>query len=237
MTFAGGNLVATNRSCQEILSQNADTTNSFEEPMEKERLQLSGGKLWTDQIEEDSEEGEISYAMEADDESTDEEVEEAEQNVNGKAKESTGTKANQSGEDTIMLQNPLPFPNYNLKTGMKDLIQEANKDRSTNNSLLKIADAVEQDAAIPIAGEQNGSAIDSGVRSDNKGNSSVQVTVQQCETNPKEHTSGIKINKEMQNTEQLQENFRPSGDEHDVVLLKQNAATPEDFQVVSRGKK
>lgn len=41
----------------------------------------------------------------------------------------------------------------------------------------------------------------------------------------------------MQNTEQLQENFRPSGDEHDVVLLKQNAATPEDFQVVSRGKK
>lgn len=43
----------------------------------KERLQLSGGNLWTAQIEEYPEEGETPDAMEADDEYTEEDAEKA----------------------------------------------------------------------------------------------------------------------------------------------------------------
>lgn len=61
--FGSGNVVATNRSCQDIPSQNTNTVNSFEEPTESERLLLTEGKLWEEQIEEGSEEGEIPDAM------------------------------------------------------------------------------------------------------------------------------------------------------------------------------
>lgn len=56
-------MVATNYSCQDIPSQNTNTVNSFEEPTESERLLLTEGKLWEEQIEEGSEEGEIPDAM------------------------------------------------------------------------------------------------------------------------------------------------------------------------------
>lgn len=60
----GGNLVTTNQSCQEIPSQTIDTNATAKIHQETDRLQLSCGKLWSDQIEELSEEGEIPDAME-----------------------------------------------------------------------------------------------------------------------------------------------------------------------------
>lgn len=99
---------------------------------------------------------------------------------------------------------------------MKDTIKEANKDWSTNNSSLKIADASEPDAPIPSAGEQNGITIDTGVKGDNKGISAGQDTYQQGETTPKEYISGTKSNRKMQNTEQA-ENPTPSAEQMNAI--------------------
>ncbi|XP_016484601.1 uncharacterized protein LOC107805125 [Nicotiana tabacum] len=109
----GGGLVSTNRSCQQIPSQTVDTAKSIALLMEEVKQQASGGKLWSEQIEEDSEEGEIPDAMEDDDISTKYEVEEK-QGVNEKAKEHISNKQIQCEEGSIasrycdpnLMQNP-----------------------------------------------------------------------------------------------------------------------------------
>lgn len=57
-----GQDVTTNQSCQEIPSQNVDSTATSE----LDRIQVDASKLWSDQAEEDSEEGE--YGFESDEE-------------------------------------------------------------------------------------------------------------------------------------------------------------------------
>lgn len=87
-TFAG-NIVATNQSCQEIPSEATEFDASVKESNVNERLQLSGGKLWSAQTEEDSEEGELHEGASGEEESTDEEKEEEEQSVNGSCQQRT----------------------------------------------------------------------------------------------------------------------------------------------------
>lgn len=58
-----GNPVTTNQSCQEIPSQATDIDAALKESNVNERLQLSGGKLWSQQVEEDPEEGELSRTI------------------------------------------------------------------------------------------------------------------------------------------------------------------------------
>lgn len=67
----GGNNVTTNQSCQEIPTQSLDTNELAEQQFLKERVTSSRGRLWCDQVEEDSEEGE--FQKEYDD--VDEEIE------------------------------------------------------------------------------------------------------------------------------------------------------------------
>lgn len=126
-------MVATNYSCQDIPSQNTNTVNSFEEPTESERLLLTEGKLWEEQIEEGSEEGEIPDAMEIEDESTDEEAEETEQNINGKNKEFNATKENQNAEAHIEQEKCGTNSNATLK-----LSSNNNQDQSSTHAALTI---------------------------------------------------------------------------------------------------
>lgn len=94
-----GNVVATNTSCQDIPSQDTrvegqlvkNTKNEltvdakFEKFRSNERIKWSGGRLWADQTEEDSEEGEIQDEMQSDEETGGDEIEEKKQSVSGNA--------------------------------------------------------------------------------------------------------------------------------------------------------
>ncbi|OIS97327.1 hypothetical protein A4A49_60563, partial [Nicotiana attenuata] len=79
-TFADN--VATNQSCQEIPSQSVDFTAIDGITEGDEREQLNGKKLWLQQIEEDTEEGELPDGASGEEESTDEENDQEEQSVN-----------------------------------------------------------------------------------------------------------------------------------------------------------
>ncbi|XP_070040196.1 uncharacterized protein [Nicotiana tomentosiformis] len=74
------NLVLTNQSCQEIPSQSVDTNAPAAVLKEFDRLQLSGSRLWCQQLEEGSEDGELPQGVIGDDEVTEEEREVDEQN-------------------------------------------------------------------------------------------------------------------------------------------------------------
>ncbi|XP_019257603.1 PREDICTED: uncharacterized protein LOC109235805 [Nicotiana attenuata] len=78
-------IVATNQSCQDIPSQDTEVDATIKEVNANERLQISGGKLWDAQTEEDSEEGELPEGASGEEESSDEENDEEEQSVNDKA--------------------------------------------------------------------------------------------------------------------------------------------------------
>ncbi|OIT03577.1 hypothetical protein A4A49_19874 [Nicotiana attenuata] len=85
-TFAQGtnmNVVTTNQLFQEVPSQSRDTfaTGEVEKDLDKNML---GGRLWCQQVEEDSEEGEIRIDNEEDASTDDQDLEDEEQSVNGK---------------------------------------------------------------------------------------------------------------------------------------------------------
>ncbi|OIT24175.1 hypothetical protein A4A49_33958 [Nicotiana attenuata] len=84
-TFADN--IATNQSCQEIPSQSIEF-DAVERVSKNERLQISGNKLWHEQTEEESDEGEVPFGAIGEEESADEENDQEEQNVN-KGKKST----------------------------------------------------------------------------------------------------------------------------------------------------
>ncbi|OIT28291.1 hypothetical protein A4A49_24982 [Nicotiana attenuata] len=75
------NNVATNQSCQEIPSQSIEF-DAVERVSKNERLQKSGNKLWHEQTEEESDEGEVPVGAIGEEESADEENDQEEQNVN-----------------------------------------------------------------------------------------------------------------------------------------------------------
>ncbi|OIT26542.1 hypothetical protein A4A49_58912, partial [Nicotiana attenuata] len=77
----GGN-VATNQSCQEIPSQSWEFTAIDRIPEGDEREQLNGKKLWHQQTEVDSEEGELPDGATGEEESSDEQNDKEEQSVN-----------------------------------------------------------------------------------------------------------------------------------------------------------
>lgn len=52
----GGNNITTNQSCQEIPSQSLDTRAIEEQEKFHDRLNFNGGRLWSDQVEEHSDE-------------------------------------------------------------------------------------------------------------------------------------------------------------------------------------
>lgn len=77
--------IATNQSCQEILSQSLDINVIPEQENLKDHLNFSGGKLWSEQVEEESDEGEFFEGHEYVEEVEDDDQEQEEKNVNGKS--------------------------------------------------------------------------------------------------------------------------------------------------------
>ncbi|OIT26351.1 hypothetical protein A4A49_28016 [Nicotiana attenuata] len=82
---ANANLVATIQSCQEIPSQDTFATGDVDKNIDKTKL---GGKLWADQLEEDSKEGEIVHIYDEEENveeqfSDNQHLEEEEQSVYG----------------------------------------------------------------------------------------------------------------------------------------------------------
>ncbi|OIS95635.1 hypothetical protein A4A49_04517 [Nicotiana attenuata] len=66
-------IVATNQSCQEIPSQTTEIDAVFKVDNVKGNLQLDGRKVWSQQVEEDQEEGELPEGASGEEESSDEE--------------------------------------------------------------------------------------------------------------------------------------------------------------------
>ncbi|XP_070032135.1 uncharacterized protein [Nicotiana tomentosiformis] len=198
------NAVGINTSCQDIPSQDtlvdrelakttdnqssgAKTRSDF--PKVNERVQWSGGRLWSDQIEEDSDEGEVPDGVPADDEPIDDDQEGEEQSVNG---DPIVTGKNTSEE------NP---NNVNMESNE----QEAGKDRQvatrsdgigTENSEGRGTDAVDPEGTREIA-VQNVIVDDNQKEIANTGNEQLlnaQPPVQPKNTVPLESTQ-LKLQK------------------------------------------
>ncbi|OIT22329.1 hypothetical protein A4A49_58094, partial [Nicotiana attenuata] len=93
-TFIGN--VQTNQSCQEVPSQSVDLIAVDGISKDGERLQISRNKVWSQQAEEDSEEGELPDGACGEEESTDEENDQEERSVNAKT-----NNQEQKGESSI----------------------------------------------------------------------------------------------------------------------------------------
>ncbi|OIT27687.1 hypothetical protein A4A49_22501 [Nicotiana attenuata] len=78
------NLVATNQSCQDIPSQATEIDAALKLTNVNGNLQLDGRKIWSQQVEEDPEEGELPEGAIGEEESSDEENDQEEQSVNNK---------------------------------------------------------------------------------------------------------------------------------------------------------
>lgn len=89
-----GQDVTTNQSCQEIPSQNVDSTATSE----LDRIQVDASKLWSDQAEEDSEEGEYGFESDEEGPMEDQEQEVEEQSVN-RAQLQEQNKSGNEGDD------------------------------------------------------------------------------------------------------------------------------------------
>lgn len=95
-----GNMVATNTSFQDIPSQDTRVEGQlakfkdnefivdadFEKFKSNERVKWKGGRLWNQQTEEDSEEGDIPEEMQSEEEAGGDEREDDDQSVNGTVK-------------------------------------------------------------------------------------------------------------------------------------------------------
>ncbi|OIT26694.1 hypothetical protein A4A49_55970, partial [Nicotiana attenuata] len=81
------NTVATNQSCQEIPSQATEIDATLRNINATKEVQAEGRKIWSQQVEEDSDEGELPEGACGEVESSDEEVEHEEQSVNNNGKE------------------------------------------------------------------------------------------------------------------------------------------------------
>ncbi|OIS95637.1 hypothetical protein A4A49_04518 [Nicotiana attenuata] len=79
-------IVATNQSCQEIPSQATEIDAIFKVDNVNGNLQLDGRKVWSQQVEEDQEEGELPEGASGEEESSDEENDQEQQSVNNKGK-------------------------------------------------------------------------------------------------------------------------------------------------------
>ncbi|OIT19316.1 hypothetical protein A4A49_58484, partial [Nicotiana attenuata] len=80
------NTVATNQSCQEVPSQATEIDANLRNINITEDIQAEGRKIWSQQVEEDSDEGELPEGACGEVESSDEEVDQEEQSVNNNDK-------------------------------------------------------------------------------------------------------------------------------------------------------
>ncbi|OIT19121.1 hypothetical protein A4A49_64161, partial [Nicotiana attenuata] len=80
------NTVATNQSCQEVPSQATEIDATLRNINVTEDIQAEGRRIWSQQVEEDSDEGELPEGACGEVESSDEEVEQEEQSVNNNDK-------------------------------------------------------------------------------------------------------------------------------------------------------
>ncbi|OIT20147.1 hypothetical protein A4A49_65944, partial [Nicotiana attenuata] len=80
------NTVATNQSCQEVPSQATEIDATLRNINVTEDIQAEGRRIWSQQVEEDSDEGELLEGACGEVESSDEEVEQEEQSVNNNDK-------------------------------------------------------------------------------------------------------------------------------------------------------
>ncbi|OIT19230.1 hypothetical protein A4A49_57753, partial [Nicotiana attenuata] len=80
------NVVATNQSCQDVPSQATEIDATLKNINDIDGIQADGRKIWSQQVEEDSEEGELPEGACGEVESSDEEIEQEEQSVNNNDK-------------------------------------------------------------------------------------------------------------------------------------------------------
>ncbi|OIT38083.1 hypothetical protein A4A49_60368, partial [Nicotiana attenuata] len=120
---AGGITVGVNTSCQDIPSQDTLVdkelasnpeiqTNDTVFPKVNEKVQWSGGKLWSNLREEDSDADEVPLGAQADEEPMHEEKEDEKQSVNGNAiitfdnkADDNSTKANTESKEQAVIKN------------------------------------------------------------------------------------------------------------------------------------
>ncbi|XP_070022141.1 uncharacterized protein [Nicotiana sylvestris] len=157
-TFIGNTLVGVNTSCKDTPSQDTMVememanileiqTNENFLPQMKERVQWSGGKLWSEQREDDSEENEVPVGAKHDEELVLEEKEEEEKSVNG---EETVTVTNK--EEIAAEKRKIERDNSNDETAVPKEKIDAKEQHTTkqiqegNTYQLHIKEGVGMDA-------------------------------------------------------------------------------------------
>ncbi|OIT07933.1 hypothetical protein A4A49_10464 [Nicotiana attenuata] len=148
--------VISNQSCQDIPSQSLDTSVLPEQENLKDRVEFVGSRLWDDQQEEESDEGEFLEGHEDVEEVQEKDLDVEEQSVNGKS----GRVEAQSVDDG---NNIMASPDQPL------LIEQQNTPKSPSNSNVQLSKPIAQ-------------TKDTG----DPGGSSKEVLQQQSETNQKE---------------------------------------------------
>ncbi|OIT19748.1 hypothetical protein A4A49_40203 [Nicotiana attenuata] len=105
-TFSVRN-VTTNQSYQEIQSQSLDMSTILEQENLKDKVTFSGGKLWCEQHEEESDEGEFLEGHEDVEEVKDKDPDLEEQSVNGKSGRIEGQSAGE-GDKVMIADEQVP---------------------------------------------------------------------------------------------------------------------------------
>ncbi|OIS95842.1 hypothetical protein A4A49_21981 [Nicotiana attenuata] len=112
----GGNNVTMYQSCQEVPSQSLDTNDIAEQELLKAKINFVGGRLWCDQMEDDSDEGNFSEGLEDDVNETMNEYEDQhgeEISVNGKNNKDdaeAGDNVEKNDDAQAQLRQDLLFP-------------------------------------------------------------------------------------------------------------------------------